>query len=51
MISPTLKLGFTPPEALDTIKFSIPKNFIFDGTNEQKNEEINKIKSTIKADY
>lgn len=27
------------------------KNFKFDGTNEEKDLEINKIKSTIKADY
>jgi len=27
------------------------KNFTFDGTEEEKNNEINKIKSTIKHDY
>ena len=32
-------------------KHKMRKNFTFDGTDEQKNEEINKIKSTIKADY
>jgi hypothetical protein len=32
-------------------KHKMRKNFVFDGTDEQKNEEINKIKSTIKADY
>jgi len=34
-----------------TNKHKMRKNFTFDGTDEQKNEEINKIKSTIKADY
>ena len=32
-------------------KHKMRKNFIFDGTDEQKNNEIDKIKSTIKADY
>jgi hypothetical protein len=32
-------------------KHKMRKNFIFDGTQEQKNNEINKIKSTIKNDY
>jgi len=32
-------------------KFKMRKGFKFDGTEEQKNIEINKIKSTIKNDY
>ena len=32
-------------------KHKMRKNFTFDGTAEQKNNEIDKIKSTIKADY
>lgn len=32
-------------------KHKMRKNFTYDGTDEQKNEEINKIKSTITADY
>ena len=32
-------------------KFSMRKGFEFDGTEEQKNEEIDKIKSTIQHDY
>ena len=32
-------------------KHKMRKNFVFDGTDEQKNIEIDKIKSTIKADY
>tara|TARA_B100000424_G_scaffold84332_1_gene63066 strand:+ start:2690 stop:3445 length:756 start_codon:yes stop_codon:yes gene_type:complete len=32
-------------------KHKMRKNFAFDGTEEEKNIEINKIKSTIKADY
>ena len=32
-------------------KFSMRKDFEFDGTEEQKNEEIEKIKSTIQHDY
>ena len=32
-------------------KHKMRKNFTYDGTDEQKNEEINKIKSTIVADY
>jgi len=32
-------------------KHKMRKNFVFDGTQEQKNNEINKIKSTIKNDY
>jgi hypothetical protein len=32
-------------------KHKMRKNFTYDGTDEQKNAEIEKIKSTIKADY
>jgi hypothetical protein len=32
-------------------KHKMRKNFTYDGTDEQKNTEIDKIKSTIKADY
>lgn len=32
-------------------KHKMRKNFKFDGTEEKKNDEINKIKSTIKANY
>ena len=32
-------------------KHKLRKNFTYDGTDEQKNAEIEKIKSTIKADY
>ena len=32
-------------------KHKMRKNFKFNGTNEEKNSEINKIKSTIQADY
>jgi hypothetical protein len=32
-------------------KHKMRKNFKFNGTNEEKNKEINKIKSTIQADY
>jgi len=38
------------PYALSN-KHKMRKNFVFDGTDEQKNVEIDKIKSTIKADY
>ena len=44
------KLYIVLPYSLSN-KHKMRKNFKFDGTEEQKLEEINKIKSTIKADY
>ena len=44
------KLYIVYPYTLSN-KHKMRKNFKFDGTNEEKNLEINKIKSTIKADY
>jgi hypothetical protein len=44
------KLYIVYPYTLSN-KHKMRKNFKFDGTNEEKDLEINKIKSTIKADY
>lgn len=44
------KLYIVYPYTLSN-KHKMRKNFKFDGTDEEKNLEINKIKSTIKADY
>jgi hypothetical protein len=44
------KLYIVYPYCLSN-KHEMRKNFKFDGTEEQKNIEIDKIKSTIKADY
>lgn len=44
------KLYIVYPYTLSN-KHKMRKNFKFDGTEEEKNIEINKIKSTIKADY
>lgn len=44
------KLYIVYPYCLSN-KSKMRKNFKFDGTEEQKNIEINKIKSTIKSDY
>jgi hypothetical protein len=44
------KLYIVYPYTLSN-KHKMRKNFKFDGTNEEKYLEINKIKSTIKADY
>ena len=44
------KLYIVYPYALSN-KHKMRKNFHFDGTEEEKNEEINKIKSTINTDY
>lgn len=44
------KLYIVYPYSLSN-KYKMRKNFKFNGTEEQKNNEINKIKSTIKTDY
>ena len=44
------KLYIVYPYCLSN-KHKMRKNFKFDGTEEEKNNEINKIKSTIQADY
>jgi hypothetical protein len=44
------KLYIVYPYAVSN-KYKMRKNFKFDGTTEQKYSEIDKIKSTIKADY
>jgi len=44
------KLYIIYPYALSN-KHKMRKNFHFDGTEEEKNDEINKIKSTINTDY
>jgi hypothetical protein len=44
------KLYIVYPYCLSN-KHKMRKNFMFDGTEEEKNTEIDKIKSTIKSDY